>query len=158
MWQTYLNYHQGMGILPLKKRVNRNKCSFTTKQRMFGVFAIDEILRYRGTQFPGSRTLCHPGPFKSRNKTLTENFRILYFSSCGQPTVEDEELSGTCNYWLEVRLSSELLKWDSLSNWDNPWNLLQVRFSLRYAQSFSLSQITKLGGIYSIWGGKCGKN
>ena len=22
--------------------------------------AIDEILRYRGTRFPGSRTLCHP--------------------------------------------------------------------------------------------------
>ena len=31
-----------MGILNLKKRVNRDKCSFTTKQRMFGVFAIDE--------------------------------------------------------------------------------------------------------------------
>ena len=29
--------------------------------RMFGVFAIDEIIRYRGTRFPGSRTLCHPG-------------------------------------------------------------------------------------------------
>ena len=50
-----------MGILPLKKRVNRDKCSFATKQRMFGVFAIDEILRYRGTRFPGSHTLCHPG-------------------------------------------------------------------------------------------------
>ena len=43
-----------------EKRVNCDKCSFATKQRMFGVFAIDEILRYRGTQFPGSRTLCHP--------------------------------------------------------------------------------------------------
>ena len=50
-----------MGILPLKKRANRDKCSFATKQRMFGVFSIDEILRYRGTWFPGSRTLCHPG-------------------------------------------------------------------------------------------------
>ena len=49
-----------MGILPLKKCVNRDKCSFGTKQRMFRVFAIDEILRYRGTRFPGSRTLCHP--------------------------------------------------------------------------------------------------
>ena len=49
-----------MGTLPLKKRLNREKCSFATKQRMFGVFAIDEILRYRGTRFPGSRTLCHP--------------------------------------------------------------------------------------------------
>ena len=47
-------------LLPLKKRVNHDKCSFATKQRMFGVFAIDEILRYRGTRFPGSRTLCHP--------------------------------------------------------------------------------------------------
>ena len=36
-----------VGILPLKKRVNRDKCSLATKQRMFGVFAIDEILRYR---------------------------------------------------------------------------------------------------------------
>ena len=35
-----------MGILPLKKRVSRDKCSFTTKRRMFGVLAIDEILRY----------------------------------------------------------------------------------------------------------------
>ena len=52
-----------MGMLPLKKRVNRDKCSFATKQRMFGVFAIDEILRYRGTRFPGSRTLCHPAQY-----------------------------------------------------------------------------------------------
>ena len=50
-----------MGILPLKKRVNRDRCSFATKQRMFGVFAIDEILRYRGSRIPGSPTLCHPG-------------------------------------------------------------------------------------------------
>ena len=37
-----LNYDQRIGILPLKKHVNRNKCSFATKQRMFGVFAIDK--------------------------------------------------------------------------------------------------------------------
>ena len=30
MWQIYLNYCQRMGILPLKKRVNRDKCSFAT--------------------------------------------------------------------------------------------------------------------------------
>ena len=28
---------------------------------MFGVFAIDEILRYRGSPFPASRTFRHPG-------------------------------------------------------------------------------------------------
>ena len=62
-----------MGILPLKKRVNHDKCSFATKQRMFGVFAIYEILRYRGTWFPGSRTLCHPGgPYH-----LLSNFSII---------------------------------------------------------------------------------
>ena len=33
-------------IIP-KMRLNRNKCDFTTKQCMFGVFGIDEILRYR---------------------------------------------------------------------------------------------------------------
>ena len=40
-----------MGILPLKKSVNRDKCSFTTKQRMFGVFPIDEI-EEPGSQVP----------------------------------------------------------------------------------------------------------
>ena len=60
MWQTYLNYHQRMGILPLKKRVNRNKCSFATKLRMFVVFAVDEILCYRWAPLAGSRTFCHP--------------------------------------------------------------------------------------------------
>ena len=59
-----------MGMLPLKKRVNRDKCSFATKQRMFGVFAIDEILRYRGTRFPGSRTLCHPVSYNKVNRCL----------------------------------------------------------------------------------------
>ena len=34
-------------IIP-KKRANRDKCDFATKQRMFGVFAIDEILCYQG--------------------------------------------------------------------------------------------------------------
>ena len=61
-----MNFYQRMGILDLKKHVNRNKCSFATKKRMFGVFAIDKILRYRGTRFPGSRTLCHPGSDKRK--------------------------------------------------------------------------------------------
>ena len=61
-----MNFYQRMGILLLKKRVNRDKCSFTTKHRIFGVFAIDEILRYRWTRFVGSRTLCHPVvPYKA---------------------------------------------------------------------------------------------
>ena len=60
MRKIYLNNHQMMGISPLKKRINCHKCSFATKQHMFGVFAIDEILRYRGSRIPGSRTLCHP--------------------------------------------------------------------------------------------------
>ena len=37
-----------MGILPLKKRVNRDKCSFATKQRMLGVF----VLRNPVPRFP----------------------------------------------------------------------------------------------------------
>ena len=78
-----------MGILPLKKCVNRVKCSFTTKQRMFGVFAIDEILCYRWTRFAGSRTLCHPALQYSAvalmlkrkriaNGVINKNFPILY--------------------------------------------------------------------------------
>ena len=41
-WQIYLNYYQIMEILSLKRAF------FATKQHMFGVFAIDEILRYQG--------------------------------------------------------------------------------------------------------------
>ena len=63
-----------MGMLPLKKRVNRDKCSFATKQRMFGVFAIDEILRYRGSRIPGSPTLCHPVT------SLNFDLRVTYLS------------------------------------------------------------------------------
>ena len=35
-----------------KKRVNRDKCDFATKQRMFEVLAIVEILNYRGLPIP----------------------------------------------------------------------------------------------------------
>ena len=74
-----------MGILPFKKRVNCDKCSFATKQRMFGVFAIDEILRYRGTRFPGSRTLCHP--------VLISLFFVPFGGSTQQPFYIDKKLS-----------------------------------------------------------------
>ena len=53
-----------MGILPLKKRVNRDKCSFVTKQRMFGVFAIEE---------PGS-------PVPALYATLTHSLYFLCVS------------------------------------------------------------------------------
>ena len=43
-WQIYLNCHQRMGILPMKKRVNNDKCSFATKQSLLSMrsFAIEE--------------------------------------------------------------------------------------------------------------------
>ena len=41
-WYTRFIIGSEMGILPLKKRVNCDKCKFATKQHMFGVFAIDE--------------------------------------------------------------------------------------------------------------------
>ena len=40
--EIYLSNEPALGMLPLKKHLNRDKCSFATKQRMFGVFAIDE--------------------------------------------------------------------------------------------------------------------
>ena len=43
-WQIYLNYHQRIGILLLKKHVNLDKTSFATKQHMFIVFALDKFL------------------------------------------------------------------------------------------------------------------
>ena len=80
-----MNFYQRMGILPLKKCVNRDKCSFATKQRMFGVFAIDEILRYRGSQIPGSRTLCHPVSCKSKHLLIQFWAKTSHF--CCQPLV-----------------------------------------------------------------------
>ena len=79
MWQIYLNFYQRMVILPLKKRVNWDKCSFTTKQRMFGVFAIDEILLYRWTRFVGSRTLCHPdsGYYDFKNRVQVPIITVM---------------------------------------------------------------------------------
>ena len=38
MWQIYLNFHQSMRTLQLKKRVNRDECSFATKQRIYSQF------------------------------------------------------------------------------------------------------------------------
>ena len=61
MWQIYLNYHQRMEILSLKKCVYKLlEMQFATKQRMFGVIAIDEILSLPMSLLAGSRTLCHP--------------------------------------------------------------------------------------------------
>ena len=84
-----------MGILPLKKRVNRDKCSFATKQRMFRVFAIDEILRYRGTRFPGSRTLCHPasqilGAVDALEKRYLRKLKMIIYLDPDQPNVAHE--------------------------------------------------------------------
>ena len=41
-WQIHLNHQKRMVILLLKKHLNRDKCNSVTKQRMFGVFAIEE--------------------------------------------------------------------------------------------------------------------
>ena len=38
IWSSNLNFYQRMGILPLKKNVNRDKCSFATKHLTFWAF------------------------------------------------------------------------------------------------------------------------
>ena len=87
-----LNYDQRIGILPLKKHVNCNKCSFTTKQRMFGVFAIDEIFCYRGSPFSVSRNLCHPVTKSLSGSIFHVNIFVFpfflpvpHFKECVQP-------------------------------------------------------------------------
>ena len=94
-----------MGILPLKKRVNRDKCSFATKKRMFGVFAIDEILRYRGTWFPGSRTLCHPvWGYNFPIQTNPKNFLfVLWVILRGSPRFL--AISGLCHFAIITTLN-----------------------------------------------------
>ena len=42
----------------LKKRANCDKCVFATKQRMFGVLAIIQILYYRGLPIPHIKPPC----------------------------------------------------------------------------------------------------
>ena len=46
-WKINLNYISKNGNIIPKKRVNRDKCDFAAKLRMFGVFAIDEIRVWR---------------------------------------------------------------------------------------------------------------
>ena len=46
--------------ISLKKPKNCEKCDFATKQSMFGVLAIVEILCYQGFPIPEYRTLSHP--------------------------------------------------------------------------------------------------
>ena len=58
---------------------------------MFGVFAIDEILRYRGTRLPGSRTLCHPVKHINAESAV-------FTLSCFSAFCEEEELSSFYNH------------------------------------------------------------
>ena len=46
--------------ISLKKPKNREKCDFATKQSMFGVLAIIEIICYQGFPIPEYRTLSQP--------------------------------------------------------------------------------------------------
>ena len=112
-----MNFYQRMGILPLKKCVNRDKCSFATKQRMFGVFAIDEILRYRWTRFVSSRTLCHPGARLSDYFALTKTrnglgqLNITKVCSISQFVCHPRsQISGT---WSQISSTQILLIADS---------------------------------------------
>ena len=70
VWCLVLKAFAGRSGLDFPTKKCRNCAFLATKQRMFEVFAIDKTLRYRGTRFPGSRTLCHPG-WKQKNKIRT---------------------------------------------------------------------------------------
>ena len=71
---------------------------------MFGVFAIDEFIRYRWTQFAGSRTLCHP----AMNKIFILNPRLqkaVISVKSRKPRVKPAQrkhLSSTCEYLFEI--------------------------------------------------------
>ena len=124
MWQICLNYHQRMGIkiclnyhqrMGIKKCVNRDKSSFATKQRMFGDFAIDEILRYRWTRFISSRTLCHPGPDHEHMWKFRSSFSLkfdsltlkIHFISCPLATDQAEgpyDGIRDSSSWLKIAL------------------------------------------------------
>ena len=62
MWQNIFDLPSKDG----NKRVNRDNCSFATKQHMFGIFSIDELLCYRWSRIAGWRTLCHPALYSKK--------------------------------------------------------------------------------------------
>ena len=70
-WKIYFDYHNRMIILLLKKRINRDKCSFATKQRCSGSslsmrsFAIKEA----------------PSPLPALYATLVMNVLAFYSES-----------------------------------------------------------------------------
>ena len=115
MWQTYLNYHQRIGILPLKKRVNRNKCSFSTKLRMFVVFAIDEILCYRWAPLAGSRTLCHPGhqTYDGRGGALAKGCGKIFYLAWS-PTLSLTSLIAATASWNRFITCQVMFLWSCI--------------------------------------------
>ena len=50
---------------------------------MFGVFAINEILRYLGSPFPVSRTLCHPDLQQMILERTRPKIGLKWCASCG---------------------------------------------------------------------------
>ena len=134
-----------MGILPLKKRVNRDKCSFATKQRMFGVFAIDEILRYRGTWFPGSPTLCHPDLHRSEIKPRVEQ---ITSAKNALKLVSTKSVVETCTLWKNsmsmpvvfAEISSEI-------RWVAVWVVRQNRVAKKARPSIMKGQSCKASEV-----------
>ena len=164
-----MNFYQRMGILPLKKRVNRDKCSFMTKQRMFGVFAIDEILRYRWTRFAGSRTLCHPGwdwkkififlrlwiscPEFSLCALLLAPVFLISYSLCSHP---NESFSNPSEEFFELNISFDFSPHPAEFLSVYFFNICFPSFYLLYIFLLNLTLVAKeRGGITEqciLWG------
>ena len=107
-----------MGILPLKKRVNRDKCSFTTKHRMFGCLGSSLSMRSFAINEPRSpaRALYATLLDSAKDNLVTFGNTIwnvqTWFSKAGPDESGDQNLiagRSCCQYFLEQRPNSSLL-------------------------------------------------
>ena len=111
--------------------------------RMFGVFAIDEILRYRGTRFPGSRTLCHPVCEWQRLIIAGDWINVCGWTECrdlGRADVYFQAL--TAGPWFIQCLHTA--KQIEQSHQKLPQNMLACQISLNRTQTDSLTSVSQM--------------
>ena len=101
--------------LSMDENITPEKARKSTKQRMFWVFAIDEILCYRGSHFPASRTLCHPGLIKYSDFRFPMSALLWaeWLSCCSLwyfsfvPSVQNWQPLDTVNYSLQKNVQKD---------------------------------------------------
>ena len=117
--------------------------SFVTKQRMFGIIAIDEIIRYRGSPFSASRTLCHPALVVNGMNLIDEVFTAA--AEAKPSNLSGKLLIGKAHLWPSFWVKS----WGLFAN----LNIFSDSMSVeQMADMMSSKNCGSSEGDYLAWG------